>query len=390
MRAIGWNFDAIPVIGDAQQSTQAESRSLIVYGVNSYPTVVPPEIVLLGNGWIRWHDIATLISTAGAGKSVFVIQAAIAWALGLLYFGIRPPRPLRILMFLGEDDGVTFGQCREGFIEHSRAITGRQLSAEDLAPLDCMIRTEYSREHVGAKFHTYLDAVLDEYPADLVIVNPLLSYIGGEIVTNISGWMRGGVMPILQQHDCAALFAHHTPKMTADGWDNTDDVYSGTGGGEIANIPRAILVLRPTAVEGLMVVKVAKRQTTGWQNESGDFVPRYFVRRSSNPERPAWIPVAHDEALSRIAASKAAGGPAGGGRKVTVTHVVEALANGPMCRQDLINCLMRTCSCSDRPAKEAIREAEEDEVISSFTAPNPRGGNPIKWLCLPCHHQVTG
>jgi len=387
MRATGWNFDAIPDVGDAPapEATGDATRSLVVYGVNSYPTVVPAETVLLGNGWLRWHDVATLISTAGAGKSVAIIQAAIAWALGLLYFGIRPPRPLRILMFLGEDDGVTFGQCREGFLDHSPAITGRQLSAEDLEPLDCMIRTEYSREHVGDRFHAYLDAALGEYPADLVIVNPLLSYIGGEIVANVSGWMRGGIMPILQRHDCAAIFAHHTPKMTADGWENTDDVYSGIGGGEIANIPRAILTLRPTAVEELMVVKVAKRQTTGWQDERGDFVPCYYVRRSCNPERPAWIPVPHGDALERIAAAKATGGAAAGGRKVTVTHVVEALANGPLCRQDLINRLMSNCSCSDKTAITAIGDAEGREVISSYTEPNPRGGIPIKWLCLPCH-----
>ena len=392
MRATGWDFDAIPDVWDAPEpeAPSNSARSLIVYGVNSYPTVVPTETVLLGNGWLRRHDIATLISTAGAGKSVAIIQAAIAWALGLLFFGIRPARPLRILMFLGEDDGVTFGQCREGFLAHSLAITGRQLSAEDMDPLDCMIRTEYTREHVGDRFHTYLGAALAEYPADLVIVNPLLSYIGGEIVANVSGWMRGGIMPILQRHDCAALFAHHTPKMAADGWDNTDDVYSGIGGGEIANIPRAILTLRPTAVEGLMVVKVAKRQTTGWQDDSGNFVPSYFVRRSCNLERPAWIPVPHGVALERIAAARAAGGATAGGRKVTVTLVVEALANGPMCRQDLIGCLRRTCNSSDRPAKDAIREAEDDEIISSFTVPNPRGGNPIKWLCLPCHQQSNG
>ena len=140
----------------------------------------------------------------------------------------------------------------------------------------------------------------------------------------------------------------------------------------------------------LSAVNVAKRKTTGWRDEGGDFVPHYFVRRSCDPERPAWIPVAHGEALARIAAGKAAGGSVGGRRKVTVTHVVEALTDGPMCRQDLIAHLMCVCSCSDRPARGAIRDAEDDEVISSFTADNPRGGNPIKWLCLSCRHQVTG
>ena len=366
---------------------EAPTRSMIVRGVNSYPTTVPPETVILGNGWLRRGDIANVISTAGAGKSVAMFQMAMAWGLGLPYMGIKPPRPLRILIFSGEDDGVTIGQCREGFLEHSLAITGRQLTAADLDPLDENLRTEFSREHVGLSFHSHLIALLDESPADLVLVNPLLSYIGGEIVSSVSEWMRGGIMPILQRHDCAAIFAHHTPKMSADGWDNTDDVYSAIGGGEVANIPRSILTLRPTPAEGLSVVKVGKRQTTGWQDENGDFTASYFVKRSGNPERPAWLPVGHGEALDLISDSKAAGSAGKGGKKATPAHVVEALATGAMQRQALIQNIMAARNCSDRPAKDAIREAEAQELISSFTEPNPRGGSPIKWLCLPEHQK---
>lgn len=360
-------------------------RSLIVYGVNSYPTTVPIETVVLGNAWGRWGDIITFISTAGAGKSVACIQCVIAWCLGLMYFGIKPPRPLRILMFLGEDDMVTFGQCRDGFLEHSEAITGRKLTAVDLAPLDERLRTEYSREYVGDKFHAYLDATLTEFPADLVVVNPLLSYIGGEIVANISGWMRGGIMPVIQRHKCLAIFPHHTPKMAADGWETTDDVYSGIGGGEVANIPRSILTLRPTPVEGLSVVKVSKRQTTGWVDEHGDFTTSYFVRRSGNPERPAWLPVPHGEALEILAAAKAGKGVAAGGKKATPERVVAILQNEAVNNQALIQDLMVACDCCEKTAKNAIALAEKKELISSFTEPNLQGGHPLRWFCLPEH-----
>lgn len=369
-----------------QPDEQAPIRSMIVHGVNSFPTVTPPETVILGNSWMRRGDIITLISTAGAGKSVIVTQAGMAWGLGLPYLGIRPSRPLRVLLFSGEDDPVTIGQCREGFLEHSEALTGRKLTAADLQPLDEMLRTEFSREHVGLSFHTHLSALLTESPADLVIVNPLLSYIGGEVVASVSEWLRGGIMPILQRHECAALFAHHTGKMAKDGWDNTDDVYSAIGGGEVANIPRAILTLRPTPAEGLSVVKVSKRQTTGWQDESGAFTPCYFVRRSDNPERPAWIPVNHGEALDLISDSKAAGATARG-KKATPAHVVQLLQTGAVQRQALIQNLMAACKCSDRPARDAIAEAIDQEVVVTFTERNPRGGNPLQWLCLPQHQK---
>lgn len=362
-----------------------KSHSLIVSGVNSFPTESPPETILLGNGWMRLGDIATFISTAGAGKSVAVTQGAMAWGLGLPYLGIRPARPLRILLFSGEDDGVTIGQCREGFLEHSEAITGRQLAAKDLDMLDGMLRTEFSREYVGPRFHSHLGELLRESPVDLVIVNPLLSYIGGEIVACASEWLRAGIMPILQQHNCAALIAHHTGKMAKDGWDNTDDTYSAIGGGEIANIPRSILTLRPTTAEGLSVVKVSKRQTTGWKDGEGNFSSCYFVKRSGNPERPAWIPVGHDDAEELIAEGTPSGNTGKPSRKAMPSHVVDALQCGPTQRRALIERVMKSCKCSDRTASEAILSAESEELISSFTETNPRGGNPIKWLRLPKH-----
>ena len=360
-----------------------KAHSLIVHGVNSYPTTVPPESVILGNDWMRKGDIANFVSTAGAGKSVAVTQAPMAWGLGLPYLGIRPARPLRILLFSGEDDGVTIGQCREGFLEHSEAITGRKLTAADLAPLDSMLRIEFIREHVGDSFHIHLARLLRESPADLVIINPLLSYLGGEVVATISTWQRAGLMPILQRHNCAALIAHHTGKMAKDGWENTDDTYSAIGGGEAANIPRSILTLRPTAADGLSVVKVSKRQTTGWKDADGNFTTSYFVKRSGNPERPAWIPVDSDEAQELMDASKPSGSAGKGGKKVTAAHVIEALETGAMQRQALIDWLMRKCTCSDRPARDAIRDAEEDGVISSFTEPNQKGGKPLRWFQIP-------
>jgi hypothetical protein len=368
-----------------QESTWSKRGRRIVRGVNSYPTETPPEDILLGKGWLRIGDIATMISTAGAGKSVAITQAAMAWGLGLPYFGICPARPLRILLFSGEDDGVTLGQCREGFLEHSKAITGRQLSAADFEPLDEMLRTDFSREHVGSSFHNHLSGLLTEAPADLVLINPLLSYIGGEIVSCASEWLRAGLMPILQKHKCAAIIAHHTGKMSKDGWDNTDDTYSAIGGGEIANIPRSILTLRPAGADGIFVVKVSKRQTTGWKDTSDNFSTSYFLRRSSDPERPAWIPVAYEEAYELVAKGRSARTTGKPACKVSPEDIIAALQVGPTQRTALIDRIMRNRKCSDRTASTAILLAEADNWISSFEEPNPNGGKPIKWLRLPEH-----
>jgi hypothetical protein len=132
------------------------------------------------------------------------------------------------------------------------------------------------------------------------------------------------------------------------------------------------------------VVTVSKRQTTGWKDGSGNYVTSYFVRRSGDPERPAWIPVEHDEAQELIGDSKASGS-AKSSKKVTSQDVMDELRPGPTQRQALIERLRKKCNCSEVPAKNAIRDAENDEEISSFTESNPNGGNAIKWLCLHEH-----
>ena len=71
-----WNDTESPPDSEA-----TPKKSLLLRGVNHYPTEIPPETILLGNGWMRRADVVTFISTAGAGKSVAVTQAAMAWGL---------------------------------------------------------------------------------------------------------------------------------------------------------------------------------------------------------------------------------------------------------------------------------------------------------------------
>ena len=359
---------------------QPEPKSQVVWGISGFPTETPPEKVLLGNGWIRRGDCATFISTAGAGKSVGITQAAIAWGLGLPYFGIEPSRPLRVLLFSGEDDEVTLGQCREGFIDHAEALTGRCVTPGEIDTLDAMLRVDFSREHVGDRFHAHLAGLLTEHPADLVLVNPLLSYVGGDIVKEASPWLRSGLLPLLQRHDCAAIVAHHTNRMARDSWDNTDDVYSGIGGGEIANIPRSVLTLRPTKDEGLFVLRVGKRTTTGWRDSDGNFTASFYLRRSNDPSRPAWLPVPHAEAEEIIGSAR---GSTGRPKKCTTEDVFAVLGKGAASRAGLIEELRRRTGCGETAAKDAINDARPD--LHEWTVPNPQGGRAIVWFCLPEH-----
>jgi hypothetical protein len=308
-------------------------------------------------------------------------QLVMAWGLGLPYFSIAPTRPLKILHFCGEDDEVTLGQIREGFLENSEALTGKAITASVLDLLDENLETDFSREFAGNAFIAHLEKCLTENPVDLVVINPLLSFVGGNIVECASDFLRGGLMPVLQEHNCTALIAHHTPKLVADSWEKMDLTYSGIGGGEIANIPRTIITLAPTKVKGLCMLHVSKRVFTGWRNGDDMFTDCFYIKRTDDPSRPAWLPVSHDDAEAIIPASKQGSAGNGGGnrKKLTARHVTDALATGDLARLALIENLVENYSCSDRTARDAITSARLSGHITEYKEVPPSGGRALIW-----------
>lgn len=335
----------------------------IVRGVMSYPTFAPPEVVLAGDEWLRRGDIVFLNSSAGAGKSVAAFHLAICWGLGLKYLGIAPTKPLRILHFAGEDDGVTAGQCREGLIAHAEALFGKPLGPEELQRLDSMLRTEHGQRLSGDAFIAHLDRLLEEEPADVVILNPLLSFVVGDLVSEVGGFLRRKLAVVLEEQDCACLISHHTTKLSKRSWEELEPIYSGTGGAEPANVGRSILCLAPTPVPGLHVLHVGKRTSTGWTDEDGNFVDKVYFKRGTNPKRPAWLPVSHAEAAELIGEAK---GKKGSSRKCSAEYVVEVLRgnDGRAWRADLLDMIATACDCSVETAKKSLDEARRAGLIS--------------------------
>jgi hypothetical protein len=353
------------------------SRMPLVSGVNSFPTDPPPETILVGDGAIRIGDIAMLNSGAGMGKSVSMGQMAMAWSLGLPYFGIKPSRPLRILHYVGEDDDSTMGQIREGFLMHSEEITGELLTGQDLEPLDNMLATQFDRGAIGEFFLAELKNEIESFAPDMVFINPLLSYIGGDPVQMATPFLRGGVMPVLAANKCAALIAHHTCKLHKDSWQTMDPTYSGIGGSEMANIPRIVLTIMP-AGEGVIRLQAGKRTTVGWKDEQGKYRDHAYFRRSDCPTRPAWLPMSYEEGDARAAKSEGAGK-----KKITTSDIVEILKNGDRLKAAVMGDLVAK-PCGVTTAKDAIKRALAlGEIFEYSEKKNPaHGGSPRKWLTI--------
>lgn len=373
----------LPPTNDPDEKPIADS---MVRGFMTFPTDPPEEDILAGNAWFRVSDVHFFNSSAGAGKSVALIQASMAWGLGLPFLGIKPARPLRVLHFVGEDDESTLGQCREGFLDNFKEVFGREIEPGELHKLDDMVRTDFSRQYTGKSFLARLDTILTDEPADVVLINPLLSFIGGDIVKEASEFLRVGIMSIMQRHRAGCLIAHHTCKLTKASWEEMDFTYSGIGGGEVANVPRSILTLAPTKAKGLHALYVSKRPTTGWKDDDDKFTDHVFIKRTDNAARPAWLPVSHDDAEAMIGEQVP---PASGGRskKASPSDIVDAVKDGAMARPALLAQIQRENQCSETPAKNALKEARKLGVVATFEQPTAGGGKNTIWVCLPEHLQ---
>lgn len=352
-------------------------RKAPVKGVNGFPTDPPPETILIGNGAIRIGDQGFFNSGAGMGKSVAAGGCAMAWALGLPYFGIKPARPLRILHYVGEDDESTMGQIREGFLMHSLEITGVQLTADDLEPLDEMLATQFDRSAIGNNFLVVIKEEIEAFKPDLVLINPLLSYIDGDIVKEVTTFLRGGINPLLTENRCAALIFHHTCKLNKDSWNQMDPAYSGIGGGDVANIPRIVITMMP-AGEGMVRLQASKRTTVGWKDEDGKHKTYAFFKRTDDPTRPAWLPVSYEEGETKPAQAEGKAKT-----KCSTGQVIAILQNGPRWKSAVIDDLMKL-PCATSTAKAAIKHALEMEAIFQYDDKNKptQGGSARKWLTL--------
>ena len=135
---------------------------------------IDPKATLLGNRWLCRRGGAFVVAPSGMGKSSFSMQAAAQWAVGREAFGISPNgKPLKILIVQAEDDD---GDCTEmaRVIKH----LGFSNSEKDLLSVNTHI--EHVNDVCGEGFIKHLDCFLEQYPADLVIINPFTAYLGGD------------------------------------------------------------------------------------------------------------------------------------------------------------------------------------------------------------------
>ena len=97
-----------------------------------------------------------------------------------------------------------------------------------------------------------LENICERYKPEIVIVDPLMAYIGGDISKQevCTKFFRNGINPIIHKHNVGLIVLHHTGKQKAKDLKqfeaNTDLEYLGIGSSDITNWARAVSIIMPS------------------------------------------------------------------------------------------------------------------------------------------------
>jgi hypothetical protein len=235
---------------------------------------------LIGRRWICRGGSLLFSAQAGAGKSTLLTQMAISWALGKDLWGIKPVRPLRILIVQSENDA---GDLGEQMIDVCNSL---HLSGDDRLALKEQMVIYREAVKTGEAFGELLEDLVVAHRADLCFCDPLLGFAGGDVSKQefCSHFLRHILQPILMRTGVALIAIHHQnkpPKKKEDQAGMTS-TYDFTGSSELANWFRSTAILRREDPElPHFTFKLGKRGTrAGMRGLDNQFTESLRIRHS--------------------------------------------------------------------------------------------------------------
>jgi hypothetical protein len=266
-----------------------------------YPTEDDPNC-LLGRRYICRGGSLVLVGPSGAGKSTLMASMALHQAVGLPWCGLTPVRPLRQLIIQAENDDGDIAEMVKGAL----AAVRRDWTKDQYKLANEHIRFCKITSETGERFCQTLERQIRFHKADIVWVDPLLSFVGGDISKQdvASEFLREWLNPVLERTGAAVVFLHHTGKPSTDpksraGWSNSDFAYLGFGSSEITNWARAVVILSETKEPKTYKMIFAKRGSrAAVKNSAGAETDTIFIRQAT--EGISWSqcaePVTEDDA----------------------------------------------------------------------------------------------
>lgn len=210
---------------------------------------------LLGNRYLGRTNSLVIAAPSGVGKSVLSVQISILAAAGLPILGLKTHAPLRVLYVQAEDDVGDVAEAVQG-VDDSYALTKEQQKL-----IEKNFRAIRWTDCTGERFISRLLGEWSRWPFDLVIINPLFSFAGCDLIdqSQASHFLRHQLNPLLVRTNAAAIVVHHTKKPNSDpdhkpSEDNA--AYDSFGSSEITNWARATISLQMVKGAGKKVCKL--------------------------------------------------------------------------------------------------------------------------------------
>ena len=270
------NWDAFTDYLESQDMPQEFTlQSIIDYDPENDPDN------LIGDRWIRRGSSVLFVGQSGCGKSSMAFYQGLRWAIGSDWFGCQPVRPLKVAYVQAENDIADQHDALKGAAQMVFGSDWRNgLRRADMLFFREAVRT-------GAEFTTMLRRLIRKTKVDIVYIDPLLSYIGGnpsdiEVCANFT---RHLLQPIMMETGVVIVLVHHFPK--PKGKDDkpesvADMAYSGFGSSDLTNWAREVIVLKEVGFNQprRFMLGMAKRgDRSGLKDKNGNKTGSIVIQR---------------------------------------------------------------------------------------------------------------
>jgi hypothetical protein len=233
-------------------------KPISAYG---YPRDDDPNILLGSDDYLGRGGGMLFVSHAGAGKSSWIMDACMMWAVGQPWMGIRCHKPRKTLIIQAEDSDRYIGKI---FTSFSHVNNLDDTMVKQLGENCIMVRLKGVS---GAAFFAALKQLTDKHRPDLVVVNPIYLYAEGDITrSEFAHPFLLGLDAVNKDEKFGYILVHHTGKPAVKGKDGKraeiedwESAYMGFGSSYLANWPRCTILLEPIPGEiGRYQIKLGK------------------------------------------------------------------------------------------------------------------------------------
>jgi len=245
------------------------------------------EDILLGDGFLERGSACLLAGPSGIGKSSIALQSGCCWSCGAEAFNLSPPRPLRIVMIQNEDS-------HNDLVRMSEVL--RHLNVDpDLIEKNFWI--ENVRGKIGFEAVAVMGELIQQWKADLLLINPISAYHEGDISQNKDNvkFLYGDLGNLLRSNRIGILGFHHKVKPQKIAPKNQKDaiheiMYDTLGGSVLTNFFRGIIIISPIGNSKVFKFTLAKRF-----EESRWMIPTQEFRWHEDKSKRLWVSASVDE-----------------------------------------------------------------------------------------------